>query len=623
MKYLENINSPTDLKKLDFKQIEVLADEIREFLIETIAKTGGHLSSNLGVVELSLALNYCFDFLEDRIIWDVGHQCYTHKILTGRRKFFETLRQKEGLSGFPKCSESAYDHFNTGHSSTSISAALGFATARDLLGKDFSVVSVIGDGAMTGGLVFEAMNNAGVEHKKMLIILNDNQMSISENVGSISRYLSRLSSSPQYIGVKGDIKKFLKKLDSFGDKINSFLIKTKEGVKHALLPSVIFEQLGIKYIGVIDGHNIRELINVIQKIKNIDAPVLLHVMTKKGYGYIPAEKFPLNYHGVTPFNKETGELEQKKEQTYTDTFGKFMVKEANKNKKLVAITAAMPDGTGLSFFSKLYKDRFFDVGIAEQHAAVFAAALAKEGFIPVFAVYSTFLQRAYDQIVHDVCLQNLHVVFAIDRAGIVGEDGDTHQGIFDLSYLSHIPNLTILAPKNKNELCDMLDFAINNFKAPIAIRYPKGEAKETYKELNTPILYGKSELIKKGEKIAIIAVGSMIETAKFAYDKLALEGYNPSLINARFISPIDEDLIFDIREDYDYIFTIEDNVFSGGFGAKLNALLIKNGIFNKKIYNKALPDTFIAQGKISEIYKQYEMDGYGFYRYIKDKIKEL
>ena len=476
MSFLDNINSPSDLKKLNIKELDCLAQEIREFLINSISKTGGHLASNLGVIELTIALNYCFDFSKDKIVWDVGHQAYTHKILTGRKDLFDTLRKKDGLSGFPKTEESIYDHFNTGHSSTSISASLGFATARDLLGKDYNVISVIGDGAMTGGLVYEAMNNAGANNKKLLIILNDNQMSISENVGSMSKHLSSLRSAPEYLEAKLDVRKFLERFNIVGDRINKVLEKTKEGIKYAILPNVMFEQLGIKYIGPIDGHDINGLIKALNNVKNINKPVMLHIITKKGLGYIHAENEPYNYHGVAPFDTKTGKSVTNKQETYSDVFGKFMVKEANRNKKLVAITAAMPSGTGLSFFSKVYPDRIFDVGIAEEHAVIFAGGLAMGGFVPVFAVYSTFLQRGYDQIIHDICIQNLHVVFAIDRAGVVGDDGETHQGIFDISYLSHIPNLTLLAPKDKEELIEMLDFSINKHKGPIAIRYPKGIA---------------------------------------------------------------------------------------------------------------------------------------------------
>lgn len=624
MKYLTNINSPDDLKKLNFEEMNVLAEEIREFLIESLSKTGGHLASNLGVIELTLALHYCFDFSYDKIIWDVGHQSYTHKILTGRKHLFNTLRKKDGLSGFPKTKESIYDHFNTGHSSTSISAGLGLATARDLIGKNYNVVSVIGDGAITGGLSYEAMNNLGENNKKLLVILNDNQMSISENVGGMSKYLSELRLAPEYLEAKLDIRKFLSKFNTFGNKVNKVLEKTKEGIKYALVPNVMFEKLGIKYIGPIDGHNIEGMVKVLKNIRNIDKPILLHVITKKGNGYAYAEEAPYNYHGVAPFDTKTGKSNgSKKGETFSDVFGKYMVKEANRNKNLVAVTAAMPSGTGLSFFSKVYPERFFDVGIAEEHAVVFSGGLAISGFTPVFAVYSTFLQRGYDQVIHDICIQNLHVVFAIDRAGVVGDDGETHQGIFDLSYLSHIPNLTIMAPKNKIEFLNMLDFAIKTHKGPIAIRYPKALALETYSENESNIEYGKSETIEKGEKIALISVGTMIDNVKFAYDMLKKDGYNPTLINARFISPIDSNLIQHIKEDYEYIFTVEDNILSGGFGTKLSSMLIQNEIFDKKIYNISFPDKFIETSAISELYEKYGLDGKSIYNKIKNKLKGI
>lgn len=606
MNILNFINSPNDIKSLSNEQLQLLASDIRDFLIESISKTGGHLSSNLGVVELTIALHFCFDFSIDKIVWDVGHQSYIHKILTGRKHLFPYLRTFDGLSGFPKTSESIFDHFDTGHSSTSISAATGFATARDLLNKDFHVVSVVGDGAMTGGLVFEAMNNI-CNKKNFLIILNDNQMSISENVGNLSNYLTNLRTAPKYLNAKLNVHHFFDKYD-FGYKVNDFLHKSKNLLKYALLPNVMFENLGIKYIGPIDGHNIDTLISSINKTKNIQSPVLLHIITKKGKGYEMAEQFPYNFHSVSSFNRLTGEFFNKKSsETFSDIFGKFMVKEANRNNKLVAITASMPDGTGLSSFKNIYPNRFFDVGIAEAHATIFAASLAKQGFVPVFAVYSTFLQRAYDQIIHDVCIQNLHVVFAIDRGGIVGEDGETHQGIFDLSYLSHIPNLTILSPKDKIEFIDMLDYSINYHSGPIAIRYPKGVPSNLFEHHHLPISYNKSQYIFSGEKIIILAVGHMMHTAKIVYDKLKDINLNPTLVNVRFISPIDSSLVDDIN-NYDFIFTIEDNVLNGGFGSSLSTLLISNQIFNKKIFNFSFPNKFIEQGSISTLYQKYYLD---------------
>ncbi|MFI3230750.1 MAG: 1-deoxy-D-xylulose-5-phosphate synthase, partial [bacterium] len=583
MSYLDKINSPEDLKDFSIIELELLADEIREFLINSISKTGGHLSSNLGVVDVTIALNYCFDFSQDKIVWDVGHQAYTHKILTGRKKDFKMLRKKDGLSGFPKTSESIYDHFNTGHSSTAISAGLGFVAGRDLNNKNYNIVSVVGDGAMTGGIVYEAMNNAGINNKKMIIILNDNQMSIDENVGSLTNHLNNLRYAPRYIDAKIDVKKFLNKFDICGDALNKILEKTKEGVKHAILPSVMFEQFGIKYIGPIDGHDIKWLIKALNSVKNINRPVLLHIVTKKGYGYKLAEDKPNKFHGIAPFNTLTGEIRNKQAvDTYSDVFSEFMVKEGNKNSKLIAITAAMPSGTGLTLFSKLYKERFFDVGIAEEHAVIFSAGLAMSGFIPVFAVYSTFLQRSYDQIIHDVCLQNLKVIFAIDRAGIVGDDGETHQGVFDLSYLSHVPNLCIIAPKSKTELVNMLDFAVNKHYGPIAIRYPRGSANDDFKEVETSIEFAKSEFLYTSEdkKIIIIGVGSMLENLKVVYELLLKDGIKTTLVNARFIAPIDVSLLNKIKCDYEYVFTVEENLISGGFGQSLLYELNKLEVFD-------------------------------------------
>lgn len=609
MKFLNKINSPSDLKKLNLLQLKELSKEINEFVVFSLSKTGGHLSSNLGVIDLTIALHYCFDCPYDKIVWDVGHQSYIHKILTGRKDLFNTLRKKDGLSGFPKTEESKYDCFNTGHSSTSISAALGIAEARDLNNQSYNVIAVIGDGAMTGGISFEALNNMGSSNKKMIVILNDNQMSISENVGSVSKYLNQLRTMPIYIEAKTDIQNFLKKIPHLGTKINKTLEKVKSNIKNLIMSNVMFEEMGIKYIGPIDGHNLSELIKCFNNIQNINSPVLIHVLTKKGYGYLPAEKYPDIYHGVSPFDILNGEfLSKKTKKTYSDIFGQFMVKEAHKNKKLVAITAAMPAGTGLKDFSKLYPKRFFDVGIAEQHAVIFSAGLAINGFIPVFAVYSTFLQRAYDQIIHDVCLQNLHIVFAIDRSSVVGEDGDTHQGIFDISYLSHIPNLTIVSPKNGAELIKMLDFSINKHKGPIAIRYPKASVSDIFCESEPDIEFGKSETIFLGKKILLISVGNMIYRVKKVYEHLKNCGFDPTLVNARFIKPIDKNLIENIKNCYDYIFTFEDNVFLGGFGNNFNNLLIQNKIFNKKIFNFAFPDEFIPHGSIDELFEKYGLD---------------
>lgn len=609
MKYLDSINFPKDLKKLKKDELVSLAEEIREFLIKSVAKTGGHLASNLGVVELTVALHYCFDFSKDKIVWDVGHQAYTHKILTGRKDKFENLRKKDGLSGFPKGLESDYDAFDTGHSSTSISAGLGLAQARDLLGENYNVVSIIGDGSMTGGLAYEALNNVARNNNKFIIILNDNQMSISKNVGAMSKYLTELRSAPKYIEVKKDVSEILNSLPVLGSKVTKVLEKTKDSIKYALLPSIMFEQLGIKYIGPVDGHNINSLINVLNKVKNFDKPVLIHILTKKGKGYANAEKYPSKYHGVSSFDVDTGvPFLKKTDETYSEVFGRTLCRLSAKNKKIVAVTAAMPLGTGLDFFSKAYPNRFFDVGIAEEHAVTFAAGMAKGGFVPVFAVYSTFLQRSYDQILHDVCIQGLHVVFAVDRAGIVGDDGETHQGIYDLSYLSHIPNMTVIAPKNKFEFEKMIEFAVNKFNGPIAVRYPKGTALNVFENYFEDIIFGKSECIFEGKDIVIIFVGNMSGTALEVYNKLICKGYNPALINARFINPIDLDLIEDIRNNFEYVFTIEDNINSGGFGCKLNSALINSRVFDKKIYNFSFPDVFVKQGSKLEIYKDYGLD---------------
>ncbi len=622
MKYLDNVNFPEDLKKFNRKELEVLAEEIREFLINSVAKTGGHLASNLGVVELTIALHYCFNCPKDKIVWDVGHQAYTHKILTGRKGMFGSLRKKDGLSGFPKREESDYDAFDTGHSSTSISAGLGIAQARDLAGENYNVVSVIGDGSMTGGLVYEALNNAVRNNNKFIIILNDNQMSISKNVGAMSQYLSELRSAPKYLEVKKDISDLIKSFPVLGNKLNRILEKTKDGIKYALLPSVMFEQLGVKYIGPVDGHNINSLINVLNKVKKFDKPVLIHVLTVKGKGYAKAEAFPSRYHGIGSFDVKTGKSFLKKSgKTYSEIFGETLSRIAAKNKKVAAITAAMPLGTGLDFFSKAYPQRFFDVGIAEEHAVTFAAGLAVRGIIPVFAVYSTFLQRGYDQILHDVCVQNLHVVFAVDRAGIVGDDGETHQGIYDLSYLSNIPNMTVMAPKNALELAGMLEFAIK-YDGPVAIRYPKGLASEVFLDKLEKIEKGKAEYIFNGKDICIIFVGSMADTAFEVYNKLVEKGYLPALINARFVNPIDLELVEDIRENFEYVFTIEDNVCSGGFGSKLNQAFADNFVFGKKVCNFSFPDVFVAQGSRAEIFEKYGLDADSIFTKVSDFIEK-
>ena len=606
--YLEKINSPEDIKKLSIDKLDILAKEIREFLINTVSQTGGHLASNLGVVDLTIAMHYCFCCPRDKFVWDVGHQSYTHKILTGRKDEFDTLRKLDGLSGFPKTNESKYDAFNTGHSSTSIAAAIGLAKARDLTGHSYNVVSVIGDGAMTGGLSYEALNNVGRDHTKLIIILNDNQMSISENVGAMSKYLSELILTQKYMNAKSGLQKSLKNLPVGGEQIYNLLYRSKGTLKNAIMPeNSMFEHLGIKYVGPIDGHDIKRMVNVLNKAKKVEIPVLIHVITKKGKGYEPAETMPSIYHGVSKFDAKIGVVPNyNKKETYSDVFGRKMLEMAARNKKICAITAAMPMGTGLSKFANLYPKRFFDVGIAEEYAVTFASGLAKGGYIPVFAVYSTFLQRGYDQIIHDVCIQNLHVIFAIDRAGIVGDDGETHQGIYDISYLAHIPNLTVMAPKNKTELESMLEYAVN-LNGPVAIRYPRGEASEIMIAAENPVECGKAEYIYEGEKIAIVSYGAMMDEAADVYFGLIEMGYNPTLINARFASPIDKDMIEDLAENYKYIFTMEDNIYSGGFGCLLSQRLCEYGLKGNTIFNFAFPDMYVEHGNRALLFDRYGM----------------
>ena len=619
--YLEKINSPEDIKKLDFKKLNILAEEIREFLINSVSETGGHLASNLGVVELTMAIHYCFSCPRDKIVWDVGHQAYTHKILTRRKDYFKTLRKYKGLSGFPNPNESDYDSFNAGHSSTSIAAAMGLAKARDLAGLNYNVLAVLGDGALTGGLVYEALNNAGRENTKICIILNDNQMSISKNVGAMRNYLNDIIMTQKYMNTKSTIEKALTNSPT-GAMLYSVLYKTKGSLKNILMPGSMFEQLGIKYFGPIDGHDLPKLIKAFNRVKKINKPVLLHIVTKKGKGYKPAEDGPSVYHGVAPFNPKIGIIQsQNKKITYSDIFGEELLKLANENKKICAITAAMPSGTGLVQFANCFPKRFFDVGIAEEYAVTFAGGLAKSGFIPVFAVYSTFLQRGYDQIIHDVCIQNLHVVFAIDRAGIVGDDGETHQGIYDISYLAHIPNLTVLAPKNGIELRSMLRFAVNH-KGPIAIRYPRGAASNVMMAQNSPIEYGKCEYIYQGKEIALVSYGSMMDITSEVYSKLIKNGYSPTIINARFASPIDKDMVKDLANNYKYIFTLEDNIRSGGFGCLLSQELLSYKNNGYLVKNFAFDDKYIEHGNKGILFEKYGMDTESIYNKIISILEE-
>ena len=566
---LELIRKENDIKKLSDEQLDGLADEIRRFLIEKISRTGGHLASNLGAVELTMALHLTLDFPEDKLIWDVGHQSYTHKLLTGRSGGFDTLRKYGGMSGFPKRKESDCDAFDTGHSSTSISAGLGLVEARELLGQDHTVVSVIGDGSMTGGMAYEALNNASRLKSNFIIVLNDNHMSISENVGGISRYLSGLRTTQTYTEIKKGVEGTLKKIPGRGDRIVSQLRKTKSGIKQLFVPGMFFEDMGITYLGPVDGHDVRKLVKVLNEAKRVDHAVLVHVITEKGKGYRPAEENPSRFHGTGPFDIQTGEpAEKSSTDSYTEVFSKVLADIARKDEKVVAITAAMADGTGLAPFKKYFPKRFFDVGIAEEHAMTFAAGLAAGGMKPVFAVYSSFLQRAYDQTLHDVCLQDLPVVIAVDRAGLVGSDGETHQGIFDLSFLTSIPNMTVISPKNRWEMADMLRFAVD-YPHPVALRYPRGEAYEGMKEFRAPVEYGKSEVLYEEKDIAVIFVGHMAELADRVRNGIREAGYSCSLINARFVKPLDTQLLDRLSRTHRLFVTIEENVVSGGFGEQV------------------------------------------------------
>ncbi|MDE6698007.1 MAG: 1-deoxy-D-xylulose-5-phosphate synthase [Lachnospiraceae bacterium] len=600
---LENINQPNDIKSIDKNDYGLLADEIREYIIEKVSDNGGHLASNLGVVELTMALHLILDFPKDKIVWDVGHQSYTHKILTGRKEDFNTLRAHGGLSGFPKRRESECDCFNTGHSSTSISAGLGIVTANEINGGDDVVVSVIGDGALTGGLAYEALNNASRLKRNFIIILNDNEMSISENVGGVSKYLSGIRTGQVYNEVKSGVTKTLNSIPVVGEKIVHHISKTKSSIKQLVIPGMFFENMGITYLGPIDGHNISQMIRVFNEAKKLNHAVIVHVITKKGKGYELAEKRPSKFHGIDPFDIETGKtLVTKSEPTYTDVFSKTICRIAEQNKNVVAITAAMADGTGLKRFKSQYPERFFDVGIAEEHAVTFAAGLAANGFKPYVAVYSSFLQRAYDQILHDVCIQSLPVVFAIDRAGIVGNDGETHQGIYDISFLRTIPNLSIFAPKNRYEFVDILKFS-STFDAPLAIRYPKGTAGEILKDYKEEITFGKSEVIFKEKDIAIIACGSMIELAIEVREKLKSLNYNCSIVNARFIKPIDEKCIDMLKDNHRVIVTIEENILNGGYGEAV-LKYVNSMNYNSKVVNIGIPNMFLEHGNIDLLKKE-------------------
>jgi 1-deoxy-D-xylulose-5-phosphate synthase len=618
---LEQINNPNDIKTIDPDDYDILAEEIREFLIDKISETGGHLGSNLGAVELTMALHLSLNLPKDKIIWDVGHQSYTHKLLTGRREGFNTLRKYGGMSGFPKRKESDCDCFDTGHSSTSISAGLGMVKSRDLLGEDSYIVSVIGDGSVTGGMAYEALNNASQLDTNFIVVLNDNNMSISENVGGVSKYLNNIRTADGYLNIKEDIYNVIRGVPMVGDSMVDKIRKAKSSVKHLVIPGMFFEDMGITYLGPVDGHNIPALLQVFREAKRVKGAVLVHVLTHKGKGFGPAERHPARFHGTEPFDIETGlPSKLRTKANYTDIFSTVMVKLGERNDRVCAITAAMPDGTGLKRFRNVYPKRFFDVGIAEEHAVTFAAGLAAGGMIPVVAIYSSFLQRAYDQIVHDVCLQKLPVVFCIDRAGIVGSDGETHQGIFDISYLSSVPGMTIMAPKNKWELSDMIKYAVA-FGGPIAIRYPRGEAYDELREFRAPVEFGKGEWIYREKDIALVALGSMVKTAVTVRENLKFMGYNCSIINARFAKPVDKEIIEEATKDHNLVVTLEENVASGGFGEKVFDVLYDIG-FKGKSLKVCIPDEYVEHGNVDILKKEIGIDAGTIIDRILAKIDE-
>lgn len=604
---LDKIVKENDIKSLAPCELPILAEEIREFLIHKISISGGHLASNLGVVELTMAMHLTFDLPNDKMIWDVGHQSYTHKILTGRQGGFDELRKYGGMSGFPKRKESLCDAFDTGHSSTSISAGLGYAQARDIKGESRSVISVIGDGALTGGMAYEALNNASRLKTNFIIVLNDNNMSISENVGGMSSYLGNLRTADAYTDLKMGVTNTLSRIPVYGDRIVKRIHRTKSGIKQLFIPGMLFEEMGVTYLGPVDGHNIEQICRTFREAKKVNGAVLIHVITQKGKGYTPAERHPARFHGAEPFVVDTGiPLTKRINSNYTDIFSTVMRKLGDREPNVVAVTAAMPDGTGLKRFKNMFPERFFDVGIAEAHAVTFAAGLAAAGLIPVVAVYSSFLQRAYDQMLHDVCIQNLHVIFAIDRAGLVGSDGETHQGVFDLSYLSSIPNMCIMAPKNKWELSDMMKFAVA-YEGPIALRYPRGEAYDGFREFRAPIEYGKGEILYDESEIALVAVGSMVKTAKEVRSILKDMGYACSLVNARFVKPIDEELIQEVQKDHKLMVTMEENVRSGAFGEKVLDYLYEIGS-QVKLLSISLPDDYVEHGNVEVLKKEVGID---------------
>ncbi|GAB6156907.1 1-deoxy-D-xylulose-5-phosphate synthase [Desulfotomaculum varum] len=608
---LKNIYSPQDLQNLSLKQLEELAAEIRQRIIETVSVTGGHLAPNLGVVELTLALHRVFNSAVDRIIWDVGHQSYVHKLLTGRQNRFATLRQYGGISGFPKPSESIHDAFATGHSSTSVSAALGMALARDLNGETYDVVAVIGDGSLTGGMAFEAMNHAGHLKTNIIVVLNDNEMSIAPNVGALSGYLSRLRTDPKYSKSKDEIAELLQKLPH-GNKLLKVVDRLKDSLKYLVVPGMLFEELGFTYLGPVDGHDIKAVMTLLQQAKSVNGPVLVHVLTRKGKGYRPAEENPDRFHGVGPFDVATGKVKKAGgAPSYTEVFGQTLVKLARQDYKIVGITAAMPSGTGLQDFAKEFPQRYFDVGIAEQHAVTMAAGLATAGYRPVAAIYSTFLQRAYDQVLHDVCLQNLPVTFALDRGGLVGDDGPTHHGVFDIAYLRHIPNMVIMSPKDENELQHMLKTAVT-YNGPVAVRYPRGQGLGVPLDEEMHCLpIGRAEVLREGSDLLLLAVGNMVAEAMAAAEELSRRGIAAAVINARYVKPLDEELILAYAGKIKNIITIEEHVLMGGFGSAVLELLQWAGLPDVLVKPMGLPDEFVEHGKQSILRQQYGLTAEG------------
>lgn len=620
MGLLDIINKENDIKKIAKSDYPYLAEEIREFLIDKVSRQGGHLASNLGSVELTMALHIVMNFPEDKLIFDVGHQAYTHKILTGRKDGFDTLREYGGLSGFPKTKESECDSFNTGHSSTSISAAMGFAVARDLAGDKYKVAAVIGDGSLTGGMAYEALNSLAQTRSGCVIILNDNEMSIDKNVGGLSKYLNEIRVGAAYNELKVGVENSLTGSKT-GTKLAKTIKRSKDTIKHFFVPGMFFEDMGITYVGPIDGHDTDTMVSTLRKAFKLNKPIIIHVKTKKGKGYKYAEKHPDYFHGVAAFNKQTGlVLEKKKIKSYTDIFAAHLIDMGKEHEDIVAITAAMSLGTGLNAFAELYPKRVYDVGIAEQHAVTFAAGIAASGLVPVVAIYSSFLQRAYDQILHDVCLQKLHVIFAIDRSGLVGQDGETHQGIYDISYLSHMPNMVVMAPKNRYELVSMMDFAYS-YDGPVAIKYPRGGAYKGLAEYNEPIVYGKSEVMKRGGDVAIIACGAMNREAEALADKLAEDDINPTLVNARFVSEVDTDLLRDICMNHRILVTMEENVARGGYGEMVDAAIINEHISTVEGFRHitcAIEQGMVEQGAVDTLRHVLGIDAGSVYEKIKE-----